>query len=64
MCEGRMANQGLSELQSRLPDADLGDFDQNRQLRAVADLFIIGLLASYITLRLGKCTGAGTSGVR
>ncbi len=57
--EGRVTDHGMGELRSRMPYVDLRDFDQNRQLSAVNDLFTVGLVARYIAWKLGKGTGAG-----
>src|SRR6476646_7613211 len=35
--EGRVTDQGMAELRSRMPYADLGAFDQDRRLSAVSD---------------------------
>src|SRR5213075_1617143 len=36
--DGRVTEQGMGELRSRMPHADLSAFDQDRRLSAVADL--------------------------
>lgn len=59
---GQLTDQGMSELRSRMPYADLGDFDQNRQLSTITDLFAVGLVARYIAWKLDKCAGAGRAG--
>jgi acyl carrier protein len=61
--EGRVTDQGMRELRSRMPYADLGAFDQDRQLRALADLFTVGLVARYIAWKLGQDAGAGANGI-
>src|SRR5271155_5167293 len=35
--EGRVTDQGMGELRSRMPYADLGAFDKDRRLSSVAD---------------------------
>jgi acyl carrier protein len=52
--EGRVTDQGMDELRSRMPYADLGAFDQDRRQNAVADLFTVGLVARYIAWKLGQ----------
>jgi acyl carrier protein len=56
--EGRVTDQGMSELRSRLPFADLGDFEQDRQLSAITDLFTVGLVARYIDWKLRQGVSA------
>jgi len=52
--EGRVTDQGMGELRARMPYADLGGFDQDRQLSAVTDLFTVGLVVQYIAWKLGQ----------
>ena len=52
--EGRVTDQGMAELRSRMPYADLGAFDQDRRLSAVSDLFTVGLVARYVAWKLGQ----------
>src|SRR5438093_11078535 len=42
--DGRVTDQGLAELRSRMPYADLSRFQGDRQLSAIPDLFTVGLL--------------------
>jgi acyl carrier protein len=57
--EGRVTDQGMGELRSRMPYADLGGFDHDRRLSAVADLFTVDLVARYIAWKLRQGAGAG-----
>ena len=50
--EGKVTEQGVAELRSRMPFADLGAFDRDRRLSAVSDLFTVGLVARYIAWKL------------
>jgi len=52
--EGRVTDQGMGELRSRMPYADLGAFDQDRRLSVVSDLFTVGLVARYVAWKLGQ----------
>ena len=52
--EGRVTDQGMGELRSRMPYADLGAFDKDRRLSTVSDLFTVGLLAGYVAWKLGQ----------
>jgi len=57
--EGRVTDQGMEELRTRMPYADLGVFDQDRRLSGVSDLFTVGLVAQYVAWKLGHGVGAG-----
>src|ERR1700730_13708279 len=56
--DGRVTEQGMAELRSRMPYADLSAFDQDRRLTAVPDLFTVGLVTRYIAWKLGKSADA------
>ncbi len=51
--DGRITDKGMGELGARMPYADLGGFQDDRQLSAVADLFTVGLVTRYITWKIG-----------
>ena len=59
--DGRVTEQGMGELRSRMPYADLSAFDQDRRLTAVADLFTVGLVTRYVAWKLGKSADASPS---
>src|ERR1700754_4098798 len=61
--EGRVTDRGMVELRSRMPYADLADFERDRRLGAVADLFTVGLVVRYVEWKLGRGDRAVT-GVR
>ena len=42
--EGRVTYRGMVDSRSRMPYADLADFERDRRLSAVADLFTVGLV--------------------
>ena len=52
--DGRVTDRGLVELRSRMPYADLADFERDRRLGAVADLFTVELLVRYVGWKLGR----------
>jgi len=56
--DGRVTDEGMGELKLRMPYADLGGFDQDRQLSAVPDLFTVELITRYISWKLGHGVGA------
>jgi acyl carrier protein len=57
--EGRVTDQGMGELRSRMPYADLNEFDHDRKLSAVPDLFTVDMVTRYVAWKLGQ--GAATS---
>ena len=57
--DGRVTEQGMGELRSRMPYADLSALDQDRRLTAVPDLFTVGLVVRYVEWKLGQCVEAG-----
>jgi acyl carrier protein len=57
--EGRVTDEGMGELKSRMPYADLGNFDRDRQLSAIPDLFTVDLITRYITWKLDHGAAAG-----
>jgi acyl carrier protein len=52
--DGRVTDQGLAELRSRLPHADLSRFEADRRLSAIPDLFTVGLVNGYVAWKLGR----------
>ena len=52
--DGRVTDQGLAELRSRLPHADLSGFEGDRRLSAIPDLFTVGLVNGYIAWKLER----------
>ena len=60
--DGRVTEQGMGELRSCMPYADLSAFDQDRRQTAVPDLFTVGLVTRYIAWKLGKSADASPTG--
>src|SRR4051812_22767125 len=52
--ESRVTDRGMIELRSRMPYADLADFERDRRLSAVADLFTVALVVRYVEWKLGR----------
>jgi acyl carrier protein len=50
--EGRVTDRGMAELRSRMPYADLADFERDRRFSAVADLFTVRLVVRYVEWKL------------
>ncbi|MGB2608821.1 MAG: acyl carrier protein [Isosphaeraceae bacterium] len=51
--DGHLTDEGLAALRSQMPYADLTNFDRDRRLINMNDLFTVNLLASYIRWKLG-----------
>jgi hypothetical protein len=58
VCEGKVTDEGMRELRTRMPFADLGAFEHDRRLSAVPDLFTVGLVARYVTWKLDQGAAA------
>src|SRR4051794_35672155 len=56
VANGRVTDKGLEELRTRMPFADLSDFEQNPEIHKLSDLFTVDLIARYIE---GKLTRVG-----
>src|SRR3954449_12116951 len=52
--EGRVTDRGMVELRSRMPYADVTDFERDRRLGSVADLFTVALVVRYVEWKLGR----------
>jgi acyl carrier protein len=52
--DGRVTDQGMAELRSRMPFADLEAFDKDRRLSAVSELFTVNLIARYVEWKLSR----------
>jgi acyl carrier protein len=57
--EGQVTDKGLEELRVRMPYADLADFDRDRRLSAIPDLFTVDLVTRYVAWKL--CPGNGAA---
>jgi acyl carrier protein len=60
--DGRVTDRGLAELRSHMPYADLSDFEGDRRLSAVPDLFTVGLITRYVMWKLARGAGADQGG--
>src|ERR1043165_4565357 len=57
--EGRVTDKGLDELHTRMPYADLKEFEHDRRLSAIPDLFTVDMVARYIAWKLHQGPGNG-----
>src|SRR5437763_1180850 len=52
--DGKVTARGLDELRARMPYADLSDFQRDRRLSAVPDLFTPALITGYVGWKLSN----------
>jgi len=57
---GRVTEKGLEELRTRMPFADLGQFEANPELSQLSDLFTVELITRYIEGKLDPNNPTGT----
>ena len=50
---GKVTDKGLDALRSRMPFADLSEFEKTPELSHMGDLFTVDLIAKYIQGKLG-----------
>src|SRR6516164_1152280 len=51
--DGRVTEKGLHELKTKMPFADLSQFEQDPRFDQLGDLFTVDLIARYIQGKLG-----------
>jgi len=56
--DGKVTRKGLEELRSKMPFADLSQFEKNPEVRHLSDLFTVQLIARYIEGKLGAAVKA------
>src|SRR5215472_17558957 len=54
---GRVTDKGLDELRSRMPFADLSQFEKNPDVSGISDLFTVEMITRYIQGKLGGPSG-------
>jgi acyl carrier protein len=52
--EGMVTAEGLTELRTKLPYLELGEFAKDPQITKLADCFTVKMLLRYLNDRLGK----------
>jgi acyl carrier protein len=52
--DGKVTPRGLDELRSRMPFADLTQFEKNPEVRHLSDLFTVDLITRYIQGKLNR----------
>ncbi|HUU43750.1 MAG TPA: acyl carrier protein [Planctomycetota bacterium] len=51
VADGKLTEKGLGELKTRLPYADLAEFEKNPVVGNLGDVFTVGMICSYIETR-------------
>lgn len=54
VANGKVTPKGLAELRSKMPFADLTEFEKNPDASRISDLFTVALLTRYIQGKLGR----------
>jgi len=54
---GKVTEQGLAELRTRMPFADLSKFEKNPEVNAISDLFTVEMITRYIEGKLVEPNG-------
>jgi acyl carrier protein len=55
--DGKLTEKGLAELKSRLPHADLSEFEKNPNVDDIADLFTVDMIVRYIESKVNEQAG-------
>jgi acyl carrier protein len=55
--DGKLTEKGLEELKSRLPHADLSEFEKNPNVDDIADLFTVDMIVRYIESKVNEEAG-------
>ena len=58
---GRVTPKGLVELRTRMPFADLAQFEKDPELSHLSDLFTVDLITRYIQGKLNGANGNGSA---
>lgn len=51
--DGKVTTKGLDELRTRMPFADISQFEKDPRLTAISDLFTVDMITKYIQGKLG-----------
>ena len=49
---GKVTDRGMAELRSKMPFADLGQFENSRDIAQISDLFTVELITRYVQGKL------------
>ena len=50
--DGKLTDKGLAELRTRMPYADLSEFEKNPNVQDMGDLFTVNMIVNYIEAKL------------
>ena len=50
--DGKLTDAGLSELKQRMPHADFSDFEQDRDINKMAELFKVQTIINYVMTKV------------
>ncbi len=50
--DGRVTPEGLEELKTRIPGAQLAEFSKNPQVSDLGDIFTVGMIVQYLSGKL------------
>jgi acyl carrier protein len=56
--DGKVTAKGLEELRSKMPFADLSQFEKDPEVRHLSDLFTVDLITRYIQGKLNEAPSA------
>jgi acyl carrier protein len=59
--DGMVTDAGMTELKSQMPYAELDEFNHDRQLTSVPNLFTVGLVARFVAWKLSIPRGESSS---
>lgn len=52
--DGKVTDQGMAELRSRLPHADLSEFEQSRDVEEFANVFTVDAIVKFVQAKLDQ----------
>lgn len=55
--DGKVTEKGLNELRTRMPFANLSEFEKNPEVTHISDLFTVDLITRYIKGKLNEKNG-------
>lgn len=50
--DGRLTDKGLDELKTKMPYADLSDFESNPEVEKIIDLYTVDMLVHYVATKV------------
>ena len=51
---GKLTEKGLAELKSRMPHADLAEFEKHPNVQDIADLVTVEMIVRYVETKMGS----------